>query len=229
MSRPPAVPPPDPQGFLSDAAHQLKTPLAALKSQLELAIGDADEDSLRRRLADMSATLDGVIHLAHQLLALARAEPGAGLPADRQPMRLDAILGRLADSHLDMAVARNIDLGFELEAAEIEGVPWLLRELAVNLVENGLNYTQPGGRVTVRCGRRDGHAFIEVEDDGPGIPPDERSRVFERFHRVPGSAGDGCGLGLAIVKEIAARHAATVGVAAGAGGRGARFTVRFSA
>lgn len=211
--------------FLSDAAHQLKTPLAALKSQIELAAGDADEASRQRRLAEMLEVLNRVGHLTHQLLALARAEPSAGLHAQRQSVRLDEIAGQFADSHLDRAIARNIDLGFELDAVEVEGVPWLLREMVANLIDNALAYAEPGGQVTVRCGRRGNRAFVEVEDDGPGIPPGERSRVFDRFYRMPGSGGDGCGLGLAIVRDIAASHGAAVAIGEGAGGRGARVAV----
>jgi two-component system sensor histidine kinase TctE len=215
--------------FLADAAHQLKTPLAALQSQLELAIGDADHASRSRRLAEMQEALQRVTHLAHQLLALARAEPSAGLQAQRQPVRLQAVAERIAHSHLDQAIARDIDLGFELEDAAVEGVPWLLQEMLANLVDNALAYAPPGSRVTVRSGRRERRPFVEVEDDGPGIPPAEHSRVFDRFYRLPESAPGGCGLGLAIVREIAASHGASVDVGAGGDGRGARFTISFPA
>jgi two-component system sensor histidine kinase TctE len=134
---------------------------------------------------------------------------------------------RIAQSHLDTAIARDIDLGFELEAAAVEGVPWLLHELLANLVDNALAYVPAGGHVTVRCGQRDGKPFIEVEDDGPGIPLAERERVFERFYRPPGSPAGGCGLGLAIVREIATSHGAAIAIGDGAAGRGVRFTVTF--
>jgi two-component system sensor histidine kinase TctE len=213
--------------FLSDAAHQLKTPLAALQAQLELAAADADAASRQRRLAETSEALARVSHLAHQLLALARAEPTAGLQAQRQRIRLADVAERTAGSHLDTAVMRDIDLGFELEEGEIDGVPWLLHELLANLVDNALAYVPAGGRVTVRCGLRSRQPFIEVEDDGPGIPPAERERVFERFYRLPESAPGGCGLGLAIVREIAARHGGKVTIAEGADGRGTRIAVSF--
>jgi len=215
--------------FLADAAHQLKTPLAALQSQLELAIGDADPASRNHRLFEMQEALHRVTHLAHQLLALARAEPSAGLQAQRQAVHLPAVAERMAQSHLDRAIDRGIDLGFELEEATVEGVPWLLNELLANLVDNALAYAPSGSHVTVRCGRRDQRPFLEVEDDGPGIPPAERNRVFERFYRLPESAAGGCGLGLAIVRDIAASHGATVGIREGGGDRGTRFTVSFPA
>lgn len=214
--------------FLADAAHQLKTPLAALKSQIELAIGDGDDACRQRRLVEILEVLARIERLTHQLLALARAEPSAALQAQWQPVRLDLLAERIADSHLDRAIEHGIDLGFELEVAEVEGVRWLLNELLVNLVDNALTYGDRGGHVTVRCGRRDGDAFIEVEDDGPGIPPSERSRVFDRFYRLPGSRGDGCGIGLAIVREIAVSHAAKVTIADGAGEKGTCVTVTFS-
>ena len=213
--------------FLSDAAHQLKTPLAALQSQLELAAGDPDAASRQRRLSEMMEALGRVNHLTHQLLALARAEPSAGLQAQRQRIRLANIAESIAQSHIDTAVARDIDLGFELEEAEVDGVPWLLHELLANLVDNALAYVPAGGHVTVRCGQREQRPFIEVEDDGPGIPPTERERVFERFYRLPDSCAGGCGLGLAIVREIATSHGARVAIGEGAAGRGARIGVTF--
>jgi two-component system sensor histidine kinase TctE len=213
--------------FLADAAHQLKTPLAALQSQLELAMDDPDAESRNRRLAEMQQALGRVTHLAHQLLALARAEPSAGLQAQRQPVRLPAIAERIAHSHLDQAIARDIDLGFELDEATVEGVPWLLHELLANLVDNALAYAPPGSHVTIRCGVRAERPFLEVEDDGPGIPPSERARVFQRFYRLADSAPGGCGLGLAIVREIAAGHGATVAIDTPVGGRGTRITVSF--
>ncbi|RLJ67795.1 sensor histidine kinase N-terminal domain-containing protein [Sulfurisoma sediminicola] len=213
--------------FLADAAHQLKTPLAALQSQLELAIGDADPASRQHRLFEMQEALHRVTHLAHQLLALARAEPSAGLQAQRQAVHLPAVAERMAQSHLDRAIDRGIDLGFELEEATVEGVPWLLNELLANLVDNALAYVPTGSHVTVRCGRRGQRPFLEVEDDGPGIPSTERNRVFERFYRMPESATGGCGLGLAIVRDIAAGHGATVEVREGGDGQGVRFTVSF--
>jgi two-component system, OmpR family, sensor histidine kinase TctE len=129
------------------------------------------------------------------------------------------------------ALARELDLGFELEPAPVRGDEFLLREALANLVHNAIEYSNRGGRVTVRTGRRDSVAFIEVEDDGPGISPPERSRVLERFYRVPGTPGTGSGLGLAIVREIAAGHGAQleIGEGAGAGGenKGCRVAITF--
>ena len=108
----------------------------------------------------------------------------------------------------------------------MQGDAFLLREALANLVHNAIEYSNRGGRVTVRTGRRNGHAFLEVEDDGPGITPDERERVLERFYRVPGTPGTGSGLGLAIVREIASSHAASLFVAEGTAG-GCRVGITF--
>lgn len=196
--------------FLADAAHQLKTPLAALQTQLELAMSDADPVERRRRFALMADGTRRASHLVHQLLALSRAEPSAGLKEQHVRVDLAQLAEKLASSHLDAAIAKGIDLGFELLPAAIGGVPWLLQELMGNIVDNAIIYTPGGGTVTVRTGERGGLAFFEVEDSGPGIPDDQIERVFERFHRLPDNGGDGCGLGLAIVRDIALAHGAEV-------------------
>lgn len=215
------------QRFIANAAHQLKTPLAALQTQLELAAMDHDPASVRIRLAQLESLTERVAHLAHQLLALARSEPGASLGAQIRRVDLRAIAEQIASSHLDFSLRRNIDLGFELQPASLDGVPWLLQELVSNLVDNALRYTPAGGTVTVRCGSAAGGAFLEVEDNGPGIPASERDKIFARFYRVADVAGEGCGLGLAIVREIADLHGAQISVGAGAGGRGSLFRVTF--
>lgn len=117
--------------------------------------------------------------------------------------------------HLDAASAKGIDLGLEVRFAQVSGHEWLLRELLGNLVDNAVKYTAPGGTVTIRCGpleaqdaAGEAQVFLEVEDDGPGIPAAERTRVLERFYRVPGTGGEGNGLGLAIADEIARAHRA---------------------
>jgi len=127
------------------------------------------------------------------------------------------------------ALDRDIDLGFELADATVSGDAFLLREALANLVHNALEYTPPGGRVTVRTANGAARVRLEVEDDGPGIAGGERGRVLERFYRAPGTAGTGSGLGLAIVREIAAAHGAEVEIGEGEGGRGCRVTLVFPA
>ncbi len=215
------------QRFLANAAHQLKTPLAALQTQLELASMDPDPASVRVRLQQLEAVTERVTHLTHQLLALARSEPGASMAVQMRDVDLQKTAEQIASSYLDFSLERSIDLGFELAPASIKAVPWLLQELLGNLVDNALRYTSAGGVVTVRCGSYGEHAFFEVEDDGPGIPTEERSRIFDRFYRAGDLMGDGCGLGLAIVREIADAHNAEVIVGAGVNDKGARFRVHF--
>ncbi|HYE91690.1 MAG TPA: ATP-binding protein, partial [Terriglobales bacterium] len=124
-----------------------------------------------------------------------------------------------------------LDLGFELEAVTVEADGFLLREALGNLLHNAVQYVPRGGRVTVRTGAAgvERRPFLEVEDDGPGIPEAERTRVVERFYRVPGTTGTGSGLGLAIVREIAASHGAALSIGDGAGGRGCRVRILFEA
>ena len=215
------------QAFLANAAHQLKTPLAGLQTQLELHVEELPPAYQERgeRLLDATRRLG---HLTHQLLALARSGPEADVSQEKRPVDLDRLLESSASAWFDLALARQIDLGFEVVPVQIDGSQWLLRELLGNLIDNALNYTPSGGKVTARCGRDEvGRPFVEVEDNGPGIPATERERIFERFYRAEGSAGQGTGLGLAIVKEVAERHAARISVHAATPAGGTCFRVSF--
>jgi two-component system sensor histidine kinase TctE len=206
--------------FLLDAAHQLKTPLAALQTQLELAMQEDDPAARQMRYRQMAEGTARASHLVRQLLALTRAEPSVALSAPGSRVDLRELAEKIASTHLDSAIAKEIDIGFELAPAPVIGISWLLQELIANLVDNALIYTQRGGTVTVRTGVRDGKSFLEVEDNGPGIPLELRGKVFERFFRVPGSAGDGCGLGLAIAREIMTRHKGEIALESGREGLG---------
>jgi two-component system sensor histidine kinase TctE len=212
------------QRFLANAAHQLRTPLAGLQAHTELALAQPMPEACRTQLEQVHRATIRTGRLANQLLALARTEPGAR--SATAAVDLKGIAGGEADGWVRQSLARDIDLGFELDPALVQGDAFLLREALSNLVHNAIEYSNRGGRVTVRTGRRNGHAFLEVEDDGPGIAPEERDRVLERFYRVPGTSGTGSGLGLAIVREIAASHAASLFVAEGAAG-GCRVGITF--
>jgi two-component system, OmpR family, sensor histidine kinase TctE len=212
------------QRFLANAAHQLRTPLAGLQAHTELALAQPMPEACRTQLEQVQRATIRTGRLANQLLALARTEPGAR--SATAAVDLKGIAGSEADAWLRQSLVRDIDLGFELDAAPVQGDAFLLREALANLVHNAIEYSNRGGRVTVRTGRRNGHAFLEVEDDGPGITPDERERVLERFYRVPGTPGTGSGLGLAIVREIASSHAASLFVAEGTAG-GCRVGITF--
>ena len=217
------------QRFIADAAHQLRTPVAALKMQAELAVRQVRDGEAVATLQHLQTAADHAARLVSQLLTLARAEPGSHRSVMRQPVALMSLAREVAGEWVPRALARQIDLGFDdiSTPATISADPFLIHEMLNNLIDNAIQYTPAGGRVTVRIRLQDGQATLEVEDDGPGIPVEEREKVFERFYRMPGIAPEGCGLGLAIVREIAQGHQATVAVQAGAGGRGTCMSVTF--
>jgi two-component system sensor histidine kinase TctE len=200
------------QRFLANAAHQLRTPLAGLQMHLELLLRRELSADVRGEVERMHGATVRAGRLANQLLALAKAESAPD--QSRQFVRVDlrSIAGAAAREWAPKAHALGIDLGFALDAAEFDGDPLLLPELVDNLVDNALRYTPAGGTVTVRTGDLDGVPFLCVEDTGPGIPESERTKVLERFYRVPGTPGEGSGLGLSIVREVVARHRGAVGI-----------------
>jgi len=218
------------QRFIADAAHQLRTPLAGLKTQTELALRQERLDDVRHTLQYLSTATGQTTHLVNQLLSLARAEPGGDRAQALLPLSLGDLARETATEWVPRAIERNIDLGFDGAAdrtAAIEGDSLLIREMLGNLLDNAIRYTQRGGQVTVRVAAESNQVVLGIEDNGPGIPPAERERVFERFHRVLGSGAEGCGLGLAIVREIAQSHNANVRVGPGAEGRGTLVAVVF--
>lgn len=216
------------QRFISDAAHQLRTPLAALQTQVDLALHQKNDGDLRLTLQRLFAATERTVHLANQLLTLARAEPAGHLPGEMQPVDLSQTVQECAQEWVPRALAKNIDLGFELESVQIVGIPLLIRELLANLLDNAIRYTPAGGRITVRTMVKEKKAALEVEDNGPGIAASDADAVFERFYRIKGSPGDGCGLGLAIVKEIARTHNATVELKTPPSGQGTLVWVNFA-
>ena len=206
--------------FISDAAHQLRTPLAGLKSQTELAMKDAQEPALQARLQRVHESATRSAHLVTQLLTLARAEPESASLQARTRVDVARLARELTAELVPRARQAGIDLGYESsgddEAAEapveVIGIALLLREALVNVLDNALRYAGRGAEVTVRVAREGAQAVIEVRDTGPGIPPALHADVFERFVRGT-HEGNGCGLGLAIVKEIVERHAGHVRLA----------------
>lgn len=214
--------------FISDAAHQLRTPLAGLKSQTELALNETDDPALRARLQRVHESATRSAHLVNQLLTLARAEPESASAQGRGRVDLARMASEVTAEWVPRARQAGIDLGIDETlrddgSAVVMGNPLLLREAIANLIDNALRYAGRGSTVTVRA-RTLGHdVLLEVEDNGPGIAPADRERVFERFARAT-LQGDGCGLGLAIVKEIAERHAGHVALE-GAVPRGLRVLV----
>jgi two-component system sensor histidine kinase TctE len=213
--------------FIADAAHELRTPLAALKARLELGLRAPEPAVWRATLESAAQGTDRLTHLANQLLSLARVENGARAIAEGGAQRLD--LSRLA-RELGMAMAplahaRGIALALEAEQPVwLSGEPTLLYELLSNLVDNALAHTPEGGNVILRSCEQ---GILEVEDDGPGIPEADRERVFQRFTRL-GAQGSGSGLGLAIVGEICRAHLAQISLHDGARA-GLRVRVSFPA
>ncbi len=213
--------------FVADTAHQLRTPITGLLGHLDVLMREPAAAALHDRLASLHEGMSGLAHSANQLLALARAEPSANLADPFESVDVKALVERVLERNIDRSVEARLDLGAEAQATQVTGSVRLLEDLLGNLIDNALHYTPAGGHVTVRCGSDDSKPYLEVEDDGPGIPAAERSRVRERFYRMPGSSGHGCGLGLAIVDEIARLHGAELTIEAGAKGRGARMRVSF--
>ena len=228
--------------FLADAAHQLKTPLAGLRMQAELAQREgASVEELKQSLQQIGHASVRATHTVNQLLALARAEGGNAALA-RQPVDLAALTIEVVREAVPAAMERRVDLGYdgpEPGAPHLvrHGNPLLLREMVRNLVDNALHYAPVGApdgtaevTVRLRVAPPGGGLAIEVEDNGMGVAEADRELVFQPFYRVLGTDVDGTGLGLPIVREIAEQHGANVTVLETHPGQprpGARFVVRF--
>ncbi|PPD49279.1 MAG: sensor histidine kinase [Methylobacter sp.] len=196
------------QRFIANAAHQLRTPLAGLKLQAARALREQNVEAMQPALEQIQNSADRMAHLTSQLLVLARSEPIEG-DYELVPVDLVELARSTCMEFVPKALQRNIELGFESDepALIIKGDAILLRELLANLLDNAITYGHEHGNILIKLERNPTPCLI-VEDDGPGIPESERQRIFERFYRIPGTAGVGCGLGLAIVKEIADLHKA---------------------
>ncbi|MDP1717776.1 MAG: HAMP domain-containing sensor histidine kinase, partial [Burkholderiales bacterium] len=207
--------------------HQLRTPLAGLRMQVEYGLSQSDPAEHVRVLKELGLSTERAVRLTNQLLTLARAEAGFAQADSMRPIDLRNVAGEVAESWMPAAIRKKIDLGLELAAAPLRGDFFLLKELLSNLIDNAIAYTPPGGRITVSTGSEGGTAMLRVEDDGIGIPESLRPLVFERFYRVDGAGGEGCGLGLAIVREIAHLHGGKVDIQAPARGRGTIVRLEF--
>jgi two-component system sensor histidine kinase TctE len=217
------------QTFLDHAAHQLRTPLAALQAQIEL-LPESPPADFARHLRTLHAGVVRLSHVTRQLLMLGRTDRGAS-PAARTPLDVAELVASMAVALDDRARARGVQLAFELAPLPVAGVGWMLEEAVSNLLDNAIEHSPAGGVVTLRClgpaPDVPGHGRFEIEDEGTGIPEADRERVFEPFTRLD-ERRHGTGLGLAIVRSIAERHAASVEILAGSGGRGTRVRITFS-
>jgi two-component system sensor histidine kinase TctE len=217
------------QDFLADMAHQLRTPLAGLKLQLEwLGERHAGDPETAGSLRLMRVANERMIRQTNQLLALARATPAGIGKARLERLDLAALVQGPVQYFVGEAGKKGIDIGFDLHPAPVAGDAFRLRDLIDNLVDNAVRYTPAGGTVTVRTQRMGAEAVLVVEDSGPGIPPSKRALVFNRFVRLDDKL-PGSGLGLAIVRDIALAHRARIALADMPDGAGMRFEVRFPA
>ena len=218
------------QRFVADAAHQMRTPLTGLKTQAQFAIRETDPEALRHALRQIGIGVDRAGRLVNQLLTLARTEGGELAPQQHEPLDLALLIREVVEDWVMPAIEKGIDLGYESDGpAMISGNPFLLSELAKNLIDNALRYTPSGGHVTCRILGNDATVMLEVEDDGIGISEEHAELVFERFYRVEDAGPEGSGLGLALVQEIAMQHGSRASLRPNPRGRGAVARVAFVA
>jgi signal transduction histidine kinase len=198
------------RAFLSDAAHELRSPLTALKLQLETLKRAPDEAAHGNAVATLSDGIERAVRIVEQLLLLARSEPDAA-PSAKEPLDLSEVVRQAVAEAVPYALSRGSEFELFAEApVRVQGDRQALIALVRNLADNAVRYSPPGSRVELRVLDDQGVPTLLVDDTGPGIPPEERERVFDRFYRRASGNEAGSGLGLAIVKSVAARHGATV-------------------
>jgi two-component system sensor histidine kinase TctE len=217
--------------FIADAAHQLRTPLTLLETQAQYACQcESDDPALGAALVGIRRTSRKMTEITNQLLLLAQAE-STSVPSTTDATSVDMaqVISSVLEELVVAAERRGIDLGAEIgDDVRVAGAEHLLAALVANLVDNAIRYTQEGGHVTARCRRDAGEVVLEVLDNGPGIPAEQRAHVFERFYRGASDV-EGTGLGLAIVRRIAQSHGGTVTLASGPARVGLVATVRLPA
>jgi len=215
------------KAFVADAAHELRTPLTAVQLQIQLAQRAKTAEEREAAFAQLKRGQSRAAHLVQQLLTLARQEPGVA-PQPHSAVDLSEAVRLVVSEHAPLAADKEINLGLSHEEqARISGDFDALRVMLGNLVDNAIRYTPAGGTVDVALRLRDRNAVIEISDTGPGIPQEDRARVFDRFYRREATHVPGSGLGLAIVKNIADRHHATILLEHRTPGPGLRVSVTF--
>jgi two-component system sensor histidine kinase TctE len=220
------------QRFVADASHQMRTPLAEMRTQIDVSLRDGRTHLAQATLIDLRQGIDGLTRTVNQMLALARSDPAVHDQRQRSVVNLKALVYAAAMDMVAAARRKSIDLGFDSSGVDVfvHGNELLLHELVANLIDNAIRYTDIGNRIAVRVSGAP-QVTLEVEDDGPGIADDERDRVFERFYRGRGNTAQepGTGLGLAIVKDICDSHEASIALLTPTGGKGLLVRVRWGA
>jgi len=215
--------------FLADAAHQIRTPLAVLGTQAEYGLRQDDPAEMRRTFSGLIHSIGSTQRLANQMLALSHAEAINGLIMERSAVDADALVRDVALELSPLAVRKGVDLGFETSGtlATVVGNASMLHEMVSNLIDNAIRYTPADGHVTAKVSTKGDEVLIRVCDDGPGIAPAERGKVFQRFYRILGQGdSEGSGLGLPIVREICSAHGGHIALRDGPQGRGLEVEVR---
>lgn len=213
--------------FTADAAHELRTPLAALKTQAQVALRANEDEQRKKALDQVIGGVDRATHLVQQLLTLARLDPQFAKVGNAK-FDLHEVVVRVLTDLAPAALAKKIELTFEEGLTPmVKGDAEMIGILTSNIVRNAIRYTPENGNVEVRIGEDDDAVWLHVIDNGPGIDPEERANVFERFYRTLGNRVSGSGLGLSIVKRIADLHHAEVMLDAGENGKGLWVRVKF--
>ncbi len=216
------------RAFIADAAHELRTPMTALRLQVEAVEKSIDPAERAQAVQQLAAGVERSSRLVEQLLSLARQDPG--IDRAHVPVALDRLAADVVSEMVPVADRKSVDVGLDdTPPVQVRGDQDSLRTLVRNLVDNAIRYTPTGGKVDIALIKAADHVALRVTDSGPGIHPADRGRVFDRFVRLPGSGAIGSGLGLAIVKTIAEAHGATVELGDGPSGRGLAVTVKFPA
>jgi two-component system, OmpR family, sensor histidine kinase TctE len=215
--------------FISDAAHQLRTPLAGILAQIELAVDTKDGNEIQKRLQNINESSKRLIHIINQLLTLSKSQGDALHNAEMKPLDLVAFTKKVTSVMLPAADLKHIDLGYEGsdEALHIMGDETRLYDLVHNLIDNAIKYTNDHGKITVAVNLIDQKIRLSVEDNGIGIPKEDQSMIYERFYRGDNVKAAGAGVGLAIVKDIADLHHAKIEIDSRNNIEGTRFYIDF--
>lgn len=215
--------------FTSNAAHQLRTPLAVVTTYCDLVRKMVKDAEVQDVLADLEAAINRMSRMVNRLLVLARSEPGANAVRPFTQIDLSMVASAVTAAHVPEAIRNKLEFEFlaSSEPALVYGDRNGLEELISNLIENSILYSEPGGKIIVKIMVTSDRTLLTIEDNGCGIPSNEREKVFERFYRGATTDKPGTGLGLAIVKEIATTHNATTTVASGSNGKGTSITISF--